>query len=64
MLGLPGNLAAVALCWLAAHPADILPVMGTTKIAHLDDAIRSLNVKMPRDMFYSILSVAIGHELP
>jgi predicted oxidoreductase len=30
----------------------------------LQDAVRAINMKMPKDVFYAILSVAVGHELP
>ncbi|MDA7429318.1 aldo/keto reductase [Primorskyibacter aestuariivivens] len=56
--------AAVAVGWLLAHPARILPVMGTntlSRIASLSDALR---VEMDRQTWFELYTLALGHELP
>jgi len=55
---------AVAVAWLLAHPAGILPVMGTNnlkRIARLSDA---LDVRIDRQTWFEIYTVAQGHEVP
>lgn len=55
--------AAVAVAWLLAHPANILPVMGTNnlkRIAALSDAMK---VKMDRQTWYKLYTAALGHEV-
>lgn len=56
--------AAVAVAWLLAHPAGILPVMGTntlSRIARLSDALR---VEMDRQSWFELYTLALGHEVP
>ncbi|ETX28686.1 aldo/keto reductase [Roseivivax isoporae] len=56
--------AAVAVAWLLAHPAAILPVMGTNTI----DRIRALGaaerVKIDRQTWFELYTLALGHEVP
>ncbi len=41
--------AQVALAWVSRHPAVDSPIVGATKLAHLDDAIASLDVTLDDD---------------
>lgn len=55
--------AAVAVAWVLAHPAKILPVMGTnslTRIAQISDALK---VKMDRQTWYKLYTAALGREV-
>lgn len=55
--------AAVAVAWLLAHPARILPVMGTNtpdRIATLSDAFK---VRMDRETWFELYTAALGHEV-
>lgn len=55
---------AVAVAWLLAHPARILPVMGTNnpdRIRALGDATR---VEIDRETWFDLYTRAIGHEVP
>ncbi|MBI1418610.1 MAG: oxidoreductase [Limimaricola sp.] len=55
--------SAVAVAWLLAHPARILPVMGTNnlgRIARLSDALR---VRMDRQTWYELYTAALGQEV-
>jgi predicted oxidoreductase len=57
------GIEAVAIAWLLAHPARIVPVMGTNnlvRIAKLGDAFK---VSMPRETWYELLELAQGHEV-
>jgi len=56
--------AAVLVAFLLAHPARILPVMGTndlTRIARISDA---LTVRMDRETWFELYTAALGHEVP
>ncbi|MDO5706743.1 MAG: aldo/keto reductase [Paracoccus sp. (in: a-proteobacteria)] len=58
------DMAAVAVAWLLAHPARIMPVMGTNdldRIAHLSDALR---VRLDRQDWFILYQAALGHEVP
>ena len=55
--------AAVAVAWLLAHPAGILPVMGTNtldRIARFSDALR---VNMTRETWFRLYTAALGREV-
>ena len=55
--------AAVAVAWILAHPAKVLPVMGTnnlTRIAGLSDALK---VNMDRITWFKIYTAALGCEV-
>src|SRR6201988_5000015 len=41
--------AQVALAWLLAKPVITAPIVGATKLPHLDDALASVNVKLSND---------------
>ena len=41
--------AQVALAWLLAKPVITAPIVGATKLHHLDDALASVNVKLSAD---------------
>ncbi len=38
--------AQVALSWVSRHPAVVAPIIGATKLEHLDDAIASLDLEL------------------
>ncbi len=55
--------AAVAVAWLLAHPARILPVLGTNnldRIARIGDAAR---VAMDRETWFELYTLALGREV-
>jgi aryl-alcohol dehydrogenase-like predicted oxidoreductase len=41
--------AQVALAWLLSKPVITAPIVGATKLHHLDDALASVNVKLSAD---------------
>jgi predicted oxidoreductase len=55
---------AVALAWLMAHPAGILPVVGTNRlerIVRLNDAFK---VQLDRQDWFELWTLAEGREVP
>ena len=56
--------AAVAVAWLLAHPARILPVMGSNAIARIRAFSDAFRVTMDRETWYELYSAALGHEVP
>lgn len=56
--------SAVAVAWLLAHPARILPVLGTnslSRIAAIDDALK---VQIDRQTWFELYTLALGAEVP
>ncbi len=56
--------AAVAVAFLLAHPANILPVLGTNNLGRIKRASDALKVKLDRESWYCLYEAALGHEVP
>ncbi len=56
--------AAVAMAFLLAHPANILPVLGTNNLDRIKRASDALKVKLDRESWYRLYEAALGHEVP
>ncbi|MEP0521210.1 MAG: aldo/keto reductase [Hyphomicrobiales bacterium] len=54
----------IALAWLLAHPARIVPIIGSQKTERISAASAALDVKLARQDWYSILTASLGHKLP
>lgn len=55
--------AAVAVAWLLAHPARILPVMGTNTLARIATLSDAFKVRMDRETWFELYTAALGHEV-
>jgi len=55
---------AVAVAWLLAHPAGILPVMGTNDLGRIARLSEALRVTLSRQDWFEIWTAAAGHEVP
>ncbi|NVK01315.1 MAG: aldo/keto reductase [Oceanospirillaceae bacterium] len=54
----------VALAWLLAHPAKILPVVGTNNLARIRDIAKALEVELDRETWFELWTAAAGQEVP
>ncbi|WP_368187469.1 aldo/keto reductase family oxidoreductase [Aestuariibius sp. HNIBRBA575] len=55
---------AVAVAWLLAHPAKILPVMGTNNLNRISNLTDALKVKLDRPAWFELYTAALGAEVP
>lgn len=55
--------AAVAIAWLLAHPAGILPVMGTNRLSRIAGFSDALKVDMDRQTWFELYTAALGRKL-
>jgi predicted oxidoreductase len=55
--------AAVAVAWLLAHPAQVLPVMGTNTLARIATLGDAFKVDMDRATWFALYEAALGHEV-
>ncbi len=55
--------AAVAVAWLLAHPAKIMPVVGTNSPERIRELSDALTVDMDRQTWFELLTAATGHEV-
>ncbi len=58
------DIGAVAVAWLLAHPADIMPVMGTNNISRIKALSDALNINMDRQTWFALYTAALGQEVP
>ncbi|SDK44463.1 aldo/keto reductase [Aliiruegeria lutimaris] len=54
----------IAVAWLLAHPACILPVIGTNKLERIRAFADAFKVNMDRETWYALYTAALGHEVP
>ena len=55
--------AAVALAWVLAHPAGVIPIVGTQRLDRIADAATATSVHLSRTDWYA-LTAAAGRDLP
>ena len=55
--------AQVALAWLLAKPVITAPIVGATKLQHLDDALASVGVKLSEDEIASLEEPYVPHPV-
>jgi len=58
------DIGVLALAWLLAHPARMVPVLGTSNMARLKDYAGALEVGLSRIDWFEILAASEGHEVP
>jgi len=49
--------------WLLAHPARILPIIGTTQIDRMAAAVRSTKISLEREDWFALWEAARGQEV-
>ena len=54
----------IALAWLLKHPANIVPIIGSTKPDHIREAANAEKVHLSRDEWYRLMEAARGERLP
>lgn len=54
---------AIAVSWILRHPANIMPIVGTTSAVHLLEMIKGLDITLTKEEWYS-LYLSAGHILP
>ena len=54
----------LAYAWLLAHPARVLPVIGTNKLARIEAAAAACDVTLEQQEWYQVYEAALGAEVP
>ena len=62
--GQGATLEAVACAWLLAHPAGIIPIIGTQSIERIRQTKDIFDVAITRSQWYDILEAAVGYPMP
>jgi len=53
----------ILTAWLLNHPAQIFPIMGSTKINRLKAAVEALTVKLSREDWFVLYEASVGEEV-
>lgn len=53
----------IAVSWILRHPANILPIVGTMSIKHLNEILKAKDIKLTREEWYG-LYLSSNHMLP
>lgn len=56
--------SVAAYSWLMAHPARIIPIVGSQNAERIAEAAQSLTVRWTRTDWYAVLVAALGERLP
>ena len=56
--------SAIALAFLHAHPAGVVPIIGTQRPERIRDSIAALRVQLSRTDWYEIVAASQGKRLP
>ncbi len=55
--------SAVAIAWLLAHPARILPVMGTNRLDRMQHFNQAFSFAMDRETWFELYTASLGREV-
>lgn len=55
--------ATIALAWLLAKPGVTAPIIGTSKLAHLDAAVRSMTVQLSDEEMLTLEASYVPHRI-
>lgn len=53
----------VAIAWIAAHPAKIIPVLGSGNLQRIAAAVAATRLVLDRQQWYRILTAILGHPV-
>ena len=53
-----------AYAWLMAHPAGIVPIVGTQQADRIAEAFEALTMRWTREQWYAVFTAARGEKLP
>ena len=56
--------SGIALAWLCRHPSGVIPIVGTTNLARIAEAVRAESIELSREEWYALLTAAEPGPLP
>ncbi|MFS0673986.1 aldo/keto reductase [Ornithinibacillus sp. 179-J 7C1 HS] len=54
----------ILYAWLLNHPANIMPIVGSSKKERIQKAVTALQIELSLDQWFEILHASMGHEVP
>lgn len=58
------SIATAAFAWLLRHPSRPLPIVGSSRLAALEEALSALNWHMDAETWWEIWTAGSGHPVP
>ncbi len=58
------GIAAAAYAWIMAHPAGIIPIIGSQNPARIAESVDAFKVRWTRKEWYDVLVASLGENLP
>lgn len=58
------SITAAAYAWIMAHPAGVIPIVGTQNPARIAEAGDAFKVRWTRRQWYEVLVASLGENLP
>jgi predicted oxidoreductase len=55
--------AAIALAWLLRHPSQVVPVLGSGNIKHLQQAAAATDIELSREQWFLLLTASLGRDV-
>jgi predicted oxidoreductase len=52
------------LAWLLKHPANVFPVVGTTRKVRLEQSANAIKIQLELEDWFELLAAAQGHKVP
>lgn len=53
----------VAYTWLLAHPAQVMPIVGSGQMNRIQSALNAVNITLTREQWFDILQESMGKEV-
>ncbi|MBC5637778.1 aldo/keto reductase family oxidoreductase [Ornithinibacillus sp. BX22] len=54
----------ILYAWILNHPANVMPIVGSSKKERIQKAVNALNIELSLDQWFEILHASMGHEVP
>ena len=54
----------IVLAWILKHPANMLPLIGTTSPKHVEEIVKGSEIELTREEWYYIYHAAVKKRLP
>ena len=58
------DISAIAIAWLLAHPAKIVPIVGTNSLSRIAALKNIADISLDRETWFELYELANGHEVP
>lgn len=58
------HIDSILYAWLLAHPANMMPIVGSSKLERIQIAVEATKLKLDREQWFTIFESSNGHPVP